>query len=690
MLYPKIDNLPKTHISHRAHREHRDIFLKLSFSQGLFCRKQENLFVSLCLCLPRSFEEWFWGVRFWLRLCLPCETFVALVSLGARPKPLNHALPLIIFLFILLTPLHSCTAETDPSKTQSKNVILYENWENKNFKNWDDDFRQGDTTIDSDPVYEGKYAIKQRASNPGSLVHFFGDHPGVNNKTIEDVTLESCLYFPPGFQWPSDGITLWTLACFEGWGAGYSKAKSAGKPLTWAPYYSMIALKGNGSPMMFLTRADDLGGPGELYKKYDQNIGETKLVELGSWANLKFRLKLNTPGKVNGIFQLWLNDDLKCNYSNIDFRGAYEKYGWNHLMMSFLGSPSKSNSQWISRDNILLTAGEETLTVPRVRKNIVKQALAPQATSKLDQPKHKDVFFEELFEDTNFSDRGWYDNTALILSDKEHTPGSKSSVEFHFKKGARTPISGLAIRHKFPETESVYVSFYVKYSKNWEGSNKPYHPHEIYMLTNEEGEWAGPAYTHLTAYIEQNEGEPLLGIQDGKNVNEKEINVDLTYKTETRAVAGCNGNSDATGKSSCYRVGKDHWNGKSWRAGDIFFNDATGDKYKNDWHFIEAFFRLNSITDGKGIPDGVVKYWFDGKLIIDHENILMRTGIHPNMKFNQFLIGPYMGDGSPVEQTMWIDNLTVANNRGTPDIKAIPKTRAPLKPPTGLKINIVP
>jgi len=39
------------------------------------------------------------------------------------------------------------------------------------------------------------------------------------------------------------------------------------------------------------------------------------------------------------------------------------------------------------------------------------------------------------------------------------------------------------------------------------------------------------------------------------------------------------------------------------------------------------------------------------------------------MRFNQFIIAPYIGDGSPVDQTMWVDNLTVATSRtggGTP------------------------
>lgn len=273
------------------------------------------------------------------------------------------------------------------------------------------------------------------------------------------------------------------------------------------------------------------------------------------------------------------------------------------------------------------------------------------------------IFFQELFEDTDFNSRGWYDNTNLQLSSTEHIPGSSSSVEFHFNLGETTPTSGGAVRHKFTDTDEIYVSYWVKYSSNWEGSNMSYHPHEFLIMTNENGDWDGPAYTHLTAYIEQNEGEPLLSIQDGQNIDESNIGVDLTGVTENRAVAGCNGDSDGYGDGSCYLSGSAHRNGKQWRAGNIYFQDTPGLYYKNDWHFIEAYFKLNSISGGIGIADGIIKYWYDDILIINHTDIMIRTGFHPNIKFNQFMIAPWIGDGSPVAQTFWVDNLTVADYR---------------------------
>jgi len=275
------------------------------------------------------------------------------------------------------------------------------------------------------------------------------------------------------------------------------------------------------------------------------------------------------------------------------------------------------------------------------------------------------VFFEELFDDSNFNSRGWYDGTA-IRSTTEHIPGSISSAEYHFLPTATTPTSGGAMRKSFTASESFYLSFYLKHSANWTGSNQSYHPHQFNVVTNMDGSYVGPAYSYSTLYIETNEGEPLLALQDSKNIDEAQIGVDLTYITEERAIAGCNGDSDGHGDGSCYLSGSVHRNGKQWRPGSIYFQDSPGPYYKNDWHFIEAYFQMNSIIDGNGVADGQVKYWYDGELIIDQENVMLRTGENPGMRYNQFMIAPWIGDGSPVDQTFWVDNLTVADSRPIP------------------------
>jgi len=273
------------------------------------------------------------------------------------------------------------------------------------------------------------------------------------------------------------------------------------------------------------------------------------------------------------------------------------------------------------------------------------------------------VFFQESFDDNEVANRGWYDNTNISITTTEHISNSAGSAEFKFLKGAKTPTQGGGMRRLFTPSDEVFLSYWVKYSSNWVGSQKPYHPHEFSFVTTENDKWVGPAYTHLTTYIEQNGGTPLLAIQDGDNVDETAIGKELRYITENRAVSGCNGTSDSYPPGDCYLNGSLHWNGKVWKAAQVFFTDSPGEFYKNDWHFVEAYFKLNSIVDGKEIPDGIIRYWFDGKLIIDAPEASLRTGQFADMKFNQLLIAPYIGDGSPIEQTMWVDELTVASSR---------------------------
>ena len=282
------------------------------------------------------------------------------------------------------------------------------------------------------------------------------------------------------------------------------------------------------------------------------------------------------------------------------------------------------------------------------------------------------VLFTEKFDDANLSSRGWYDNTTIKLSTSEHTTGSVSSAEYHFAKGATVPeISGGSIRKKFIESETVYIGYYVKHSTNWIGSGLPYQPHEIYVLTNMDGgacgDYCGLSVDHLTAYIEENSGEPVLAIQDVLNIDQSKIGQDLTLTTEQRAVAGCNGYSRADGSDpeDCYVAGSSYRNSKTWRTTTAFFQDSPGLYYKGDWHHVEVFFKLNSVVSGKGVADGVLQYWYDDVLIMNHGNVLYRTGQYPSMKFNQFVIAPYIGDGSPVDQALWIDDLVVATSRPT-------------------------
>ena len=272
----------------------------------------------------------------------------------------------------------------------------------------------------------------------------------------------------------------------------------------------------------------------------------------------------------------------------------------------------------------------------------------------------------EDFEDTDFAARGWYDGPRGDLSAEEHAPGSAHSWQCVYPEGGRVCEGGTPARHLFTPTDSVYLEYWVKYGARFVGSGHPYHPHEFLFLTNKDGEYVGPAGTHLTTYVEQLAGVPRLALQDLLNVDTRCIlrnddsfvgcNGDLaTFQfTEDRSVASCNGLQGDLDKRDCFPTDATHWySARVWDA------PPANNLYDARWHRVAALFRLNSVAGGKGVVDGAMRYWLDGRLVLSYDHILYRTAANSDMLFNQLLVAPYIGDGSPVRQTMWVDDLRV-------------------------------
>ncbi|MFH1006901.1 MAG: hypothetical protein V1800_05270 [Candidatus Latescibacterota bacterium] len=269
------------------------------------------------------------------------------------------------------------------------------------------------------------------------------------------------------------------------------------------------------------------------------------------------------------------------------------------------------------------------------------------------------LLFEELFEDTDWTARGWYDQPHMEITASEHIPGSGHSCSWHWENAGDVHPRGRGARVLFSPVTNVILSFHIKHSANWTWTGVNWHPHEFHFITDVDDRYVGPAYTHLTSYVEVVGGVPRVAIQDGQNVDEGRIGQDLVGQSEQRSVAGCNGDSDGHGDGDCYPGDQMHLNTKFWEPGRVYFGEEPGATYKGDWHHVVAKVQLNTVVDGIGIGDGVMQYRFDGVLIMDHHDIVFRTGEHPNMKINQFFMAPYFGPGVSHEQEIWIDDLRI-------------------------------
>ena len=275
------------------------------------------------------------------------------------------------------------------------------------------------------------------------------------------------------------------------------------------------------------------------------------------------------------------------------------------------------------------------------------------------------ILFEEHFEDTNFSSRGWYDGTGGAITTLQYKTGTHA-YECHFLSGGTNCAGGDPRRMKFTATDSIYISYWLKLSSNWVGSKLPYHPHMIFLMTNLNGDYDGFYGTYTTAYNELSGVRPRMGLQDASNIDNTKIGVNLCNTTEIRAVNGCNGICDDPSRwdlQDCYDGGEGvYLNGR--------MTTPALSLTTNVWHFIEVYYKMNSISGGKGQNDGIMQMWVDGTKLVDFNNIIYRTNQHPTMQFNQFALSPYIGDGSPIDQYLWIDDLVVATSRSIQGIIA--------------------
>lgn len=284
------------------------------------------------------------------------------------------------------------------------------------------------------------------------------------------------------------------------------------------------------------------------------------------------------------------------------------------------------------------------------------------------------IFFTENFDDTNFAARGWYDSKGGAIDSSNHAPVGTASFICHWASAGTECAGGTPKRHLFTASDTVYVSFYMKLgsaSAPWQGSGKAYHPHIFQFLTDADNDYVGPNSALFSALIETHVFTPRLAEADSMAVNASNIGTNLLASATDHSVAGCNGNQNAS--SSCYPC----TDTPAGYCTSTYWDAASPAFINNTWHHVEVYFAMNSTSGGKANPDGIIQYGVDGKLVINYSNVYLRSGNHPARKFHHLLLAPYIGDGSPIAQDLWLDNLVVADQ---------PPGNSSISPPTNLRV----
>src|SRR5688500_18354664 len=86
------------------------------------------------------------------------------------------------------------------------------------------------------------------------------------------------------------------------------------------------------------------------------------------------------------------------------------------------------------------------------------------------------VLFVEPFDDAQLLERVWYDGSRFTISESKHAAG-KGCIEYEWVSGGTTPRSSSGIRRLFEPSDSIYLGFKIKLSRNWRWTGRNYHPH---------------------------------------------------------------------------------------------------------------------------------------------------------------------------------------------------------------------
>jgi hypothetical protein len=165
---------------------------------------------------------------------------------------------------------------------------------------------------------------------------YFADFTTIGGSKVEEIWLQVWSKFDSGLTWPNRGQKIAILNLTDG-------------QSTERRYQVTLYVNPSGQ---YAVERSDIGA--WQFTGLAQNIGSAAPVRLGQWDKLKVYARLNTPGSSNGIVRMWVNDQLKLEYTSVNIR-SNTSYGFNKLNLStYATQESPSNGvQW--HDSLVLS-----------------------------------------------------------------------------------------------------------------------------------------------------------------------------------------------------------------------------------------------------------------------------------------------------------------------------------------------
>lgn len=189
----------------------------------------------------------------------------------------------------------------------------------------------------------------------GNRKVFFGDSPTgkVVNRGRQYDEIYWRVYVKHQHGWTGGGpakLSRATSIVSPRWAQGMiAHVWSSGEALTLDP---ATGVRGDS---VVTTKYNDFGNLKWLGNRPASSFKLHSTEESGRWVCVEARVKLNTPGKKDGLNQLWIDGRLEAERKGLDWRGSYTRHGINGVFLETYwnkGSPV-TQSRWL--DNFVIS-----------------------------------------------------------------------------------------------------------------------------------------------------------------------------------------------------------------------------------------------------------------------------------------------------------------------------------------------
>lgn len=371
----------------------------------------------------------------------------------------------------------------------------------------------------------------------------------------------------------------------------------------------------------------------------------------GQWHCFEIYLKMDTNGS-NGVGRLWVDGVLRASNTAVNWsnNSATAQLGWDHIIF-------EENQKYVSGGPYAIDYDDMVVynTTPPNVDTSGNPMIGPITTAP------SSALVTQGFEAAINNTGGWIDGAMTDIVSGGHTG---NMMRWHWAQGATQPDGSTTVRYTLPaDQESIFTRMYVKFDSNWIGSNQTYHPHMLMWLSGTDvasSAYSPLANSYLNNYIEFIADRaspytlrPTFAYQDQKRVNTSNGTppVNLLNVTENRSTGSCNQTVPTGFSGICYADAP-------YYSGGIIANSSVTIP-KGQWVQVDTWMKMNSISGGKGVANGEMQMWVDGVLAYGSTTMMYRTNQHPTMGFRQMILAPWIGDGSPISQTMYMDDLEV-------------------------------